>query len=132
MVLIVYVLLITRALLYVLQGTIWNLLEVSFSIWIWFDGIYHYYEMTAFINSFSLHVPESLRYLSMYDNRCLRYFKGHKQRFEPTFSWIKFSLAEGKLSAFFQLRCAVGKEHCLLSQERFLLLYHFLFVLGNI
>lgn len=23
---------------------------------------------------------ESLRYLSMYDNRCLRYFKGHKQR----------------------------------------------------
>ncbi|KAK6928377.1 WD40 repeat [Dillenia turbinata] len=24
--------------------------------------------------------PESLRYLSMYDNRCLRYFKGHKQR----------------------------------------------------
>ncbi|XP_075482435.1 protein ANTHESIS POMOTING FACTOR 1 [Primulina tabacum] len=24
--------------------------------------------------------PESLRYLSMYDNRCLRYFKGHKGR----------------------------------------------------
>nr|CAD1834812.1 unnamed protein product [Ananas comosus var. bracteatus] len=23
---------------------------------------------------------ESLRYLSMYDNRCLRYFKGHKER----------------------------------------------------
>ncbi|KAL9289760.1 hypothetical protein ACSQ67_024467 [Phaseolus vulgaris] len=23
---------------------------------------------------------ESLRYLSMYDNRCIRYFKGHKQR----------------------------------------------------
>ncbi|RDX85685.1 Protein ANTHESIS POMOTING FACTOR 1, partial [Mucuna pruriens] len=26
------------------------------------------------------HHPKSLRYLSMYDNRCLRYFKGHKQR----------------------------------------------------
>ncbi|KAG6790107.1 hypothetical protein POTOM_006253 [Populus tomentosa] len=25
-------------------------------------------------------VAESLRYLSMYDNRCLRYFKGHKER----------------------------------------------------
>ncbi|KAM7509167.1 hypothetical protein LguiA_019620 [Lonicera macranthoides] len=25
-------------------------------------------------------VGESLRYLSMYDNRCLRYFKGHKER----------------------------------------------------
>lgn len=27
-------------------------------------------------------LAESLRYLSMYDNRCLRYFKGHKERFE--------------------------------------------------
>ena len=26
-------------------------------------------------------VAESLRYLSMYDNRCLRYFKGHKERY---------------------------------------------------
>ncbi|KAL0823493.1 hypothetical protein Bca101_047170 [Brassica carinata] len=36
------------------------------------------------VNTFSwiciFHVPESLRYLSMYDNRILRYFKGHKDR----------------------------------------------------
>ncbi|PNX73792.1 hypothetical protein L195_g029698 [Trifolium pratense] len=28
-------------------------------------------------------LQESLRYLSMYDNRCLRYFKGHKQSISP-------------------------------------------------
>lgn len=32
-------------------------------------------------SSFWFNLPESLRYLSMYDNRCLRYFKGHKERF---------------------------------------------------
>ncbi|XP_009779174.1 protein ANTHESIS POMOTING FACTOR 1 isoform X1 [Nicotiana sylvestris] len=31
------------------------------------------------IHNLDLH-GESLRYLSMYDNRCLRYFKGHKER----------------------------------------------------
>lgn len=30
----------------------------------------------------SFFLLESLRYLSMYDNRILRYFKGHKERFE--------------------------------------------------
>lgn len=29
---------------------------------------------------YNLASTESLRYLSMYDNRCLRYFKGHKER----------------------------------------------------
>ncbi|XP_058102916.1 protein ANTHESIS POMOTING FACTOR 1 isoform X2 [Magnolia sinica] len=29
---------------------------------------------------YNLDSSESLRYLSMYDNRCLRYFKGHKER----------------------------------------------------
>lgn len=29
---------------------------------------------------YNLETIESLRYLSMYDNRCLRYFKGHKER----------------------------------------------------
>ncbi|XP_039841754.1 protein ANTHESIS POMOTING FACTOR 1-like [Panicum virgatum] len=29
---------------------------------------------------YNLESAESLRYLSLYDNRCLRYFKGHKDR----------------------------------------------------
>ena len=29
---------------------------------------------------YTSYLTESLRYLSLYDNRCLRYFKGHKQR----------------------------------------------------
>ncbi|KAJ8440772.1 hypothetical protein Cgig2_005503 [Carnegiea gigantea] len=33
-------------------------------------------------SKYNLETGESLRYLSMYDNRCLRYFKGHKERFE--------------------------------------------------
>uniref|UniRef100_A0ACD5U036 Uncharacterized protein n=1 Tax=Avena sativa TaxID=4498 RepID=A0ACD5U036_AVESA len=31
-------------------------------------------------SKFNLEPAESLRYLSLYDNRCLRYFKGHKDR----------------------------------------------------
>lgn len=31
-------------------------------------------------SQYNLESTESLRYLSMYDNRCLRYFKGHKER----------------------------------------------------
>lgn len=33
-------------------------------------------------------VPESLRYLSMYDNRILRYFKGHKDRSDITIGYM--------------------------------------------
>jgi hypothetical protein len=36
-------------------------------------------------SKFNLEPAESLRYLSLYDNRCLRYFKGHKDRFQYNF-----------------------------------------------
>lgn len=87
MVLIKYALLITQVLLYALQGTIWSLREVSFPYMTFqFDVIYGEYKIyLQLLTSFPLRVPESLRYLSMYDNRCLRYFKGHKQRFEHVF-----------------------------------------------
>ncbi|KAH1107569.1 hypothetical protein J1N35_011337 [Gossypium stocksii] len=32
---------------------------------------------------------EALRYLSMYDNRCLRYFKGHKERLLILWSMVR-------------------------------------------
>lgn len=83
MVLIEFVLLITQALLYVLQSTIWSLLGVSFSVQNYVFRLFwepcSKYEWIYWV--FPLIMLESLRYLSMYDNRCLRYFKGHKDRF---------------------------------------------------
>ncbi|OEL24144.1 WD repeat-containing protein 82-B [Dichanthelium oligosanthes] len=37
---------------------------------------------------YNLESAESLRYLSLYDNRCLRYFKGHKERFACLFVFV--------------------------------------------
>ena len=50
---------------------------------------------------YNLESAESLRYLSLYDNRCLRYFKGHKDRFVCLFVSSAFLVvtkdSEGKM-----------------------------------
>lgn len=48
--------------------------EFIFTYFLWSHS-YGSNKLTYFPSS-----PESLRYLSMYDNRCLRYFKGHSER----------------------------------------------------
>lgn len=40
----------------------------------------HHISSVICSSRYNLDTRESLRYLSMYDNRCLRYFKGHKER----------------------------------------------------
>lgn len=116
MVLIKYALLITRVLLYALQGTIWSLLEVSFSIWHFLMWFIVTTITSAVLTSFSSCVPESLRYLSMYDNRCLRYFKGHKQRFEHAFVVNEYS--------------SLQKGFCLISIFSLIIIVSFPFCFG--
>lgn len=75
MVLIKYALPIILVLLYALQDTILPPMKVLI---LWTTSNCQSIDIVpdATINL----LPESLRYLSMYDNRCLRYFKGHKER----------------------------------------------------
>lgn len=75
-----YVSHIILVLLYALRDTIWSQLEVSFLGWFKPYIMYANRRNSECIFFFLL-LSEALRYLSMYDNRCLRYFKGHKERF---------------------------------------------------
>lgn len=80
MVLIVYVLPTTLVLSFALLHAIWiQVVSVHTPIievcWIFF------FVNTSMMKVVTPHIfSESLRYLSMYDNRCLRYFKGHTER----------------------------------------------------
>jgi len=81
MVLTVYALRTIQVPLYALRDTIWS--QQVFIYCRLICSLFQYILVT-FNTSFGFRRPvsltESLRYLSMYDNRCLRYFKGHKER----------------------------------------------------
>jgi len=120
MVLIVYVLLIIQALLYALQSTLWSLLEVDFFIWQFYFTANQWLLATYYDCNYSLLipcVPESLRYLSMYDNRCLRYFKGHKQRLDldAFFSYMNFFPCGRKTRCFFLVAICLRQKIILIS-----------------
>ena len=97
-----------------------------------FDVIYSQSVATNYACNYSLLipcVPESLQYLSMYDNRCLRYFKGHKQRLglNVLFSYMKFFTVQ-KENLVLLLSCYMPQAK---NNSCFLLLHHFPFVLGH-
>lgn len=78
--------------------------------------------MSAVVDFFYLCIPESLRYLSMYDNRCLRYFKGHKQRFECVILIYEFSTLQKHFS--------LVSIHCRQKHYLFFIVLSFPFCFG--